>query len=417
MMKCSMKALAVVGAAALLFPLAACGAGSVSSGKEITFFANNTKEAYKPVLDGFAKANPDIKIKFTTTNGAQAGYQQTLQTRISGGQLADVFVAPPEQLSVLVKNKVVKDLTNEPFMKSIGDTNKQQSKIDGKIWSMSTTAWSNAFAYNKDLLHKAGYDNIPETWDEFLVMLKKLKDAGVQKPYLEPKSGLGAPVEAWIGNDSTGQSRTIDQQIGDHESSFVDSYTKYYEQWQKLFAQNVMSSDVTGLGDDQVRSEFASGRLAVMPSGYWDVKPFKQSGINFAFGRIPMLHKGDESWAPGSADSGYAINAKISGDKLASAEKFLSYLASDQGLKAIQKGAGLIPSTKTFTAAIDPTFKEPYNLYFKTGHVYLNSLGWPVTGRSTLRGETYSQLQKVALGQITPAEAAKDLDAKFKTLS
>ena len=79
MMKRSMKALAVIGAAALLFPLAACGAGSTSSGKEITFFANNTKEAYKPVLDGFAKANPDIKIKFTTTNGAQAGYQQTLQ--------------------------------------------------------------------------------------------------------------------------------------------------------------------------------------------------------------------------------------------------------------------------------------------------------------------------------------------------
>lgn len=419
-MKFGMKALAVLGAVALLAPVAACGSGTNSGGgggKEITFFANNTKDAYKPVLDGFAKANPGITVKFSTTSGSQAGYQQTLQTRISGGQLADVFVAPPEQLAVLVKNGVVKDLTKESFMKNIGDTNKKQSTVDGKVWSMSTTAWSNAFVYNKDLLAKAGYKEIPDTWDDFLVMLKKLKAAGVDKPYLEPKSGLGAPVEAWIGNDSSGKPKTIDQQIGDGGSSFSKSYTKYYEQWQRLFAEKVMGSDVTGLGDDQVRSEFAGGRLAVMPSGYWDVKPFKQAGINCAFGRIPMLNKSDQPWAPGSADSGYAINAKLSGDKLESAKKFLAYLASDDGLKAIQDGAGLIPSTKNYTAKIDETFKEPYDLYFKTGHVYLNSLGWPISGRSALRGETYSQLQKVALGEISPSQATANLDAKLKTLS
>lgn len=411
------KAIAVLGIAALLVPMAACGGGADSGGKEITFFANNTKDAYKPILDGFAKANPGIKVKFSTTTGSQAGYQQTLQTRISGGQLSDVFVAPPEQLAVLVKNKALKDLTNESFMKNIGDTNKKQSTVDGKIWSMSTTAWSNAYAYNKDLLSKAGYQEIPETWDEFLVMLGKLKAAGVEKPYLEPKSGLGAPVEAWIGYDSSHQSKTIDQQIGDGSSSFSKSYTKYYEEWQKLLTEKVMGSDVSGLGEDQMKSEFAAGRLAVLPSGYWDVKAFKQTGINFAFGRIPMLHKGDDAWAPGSADSGYAINAKLSGEKLEAAEKFLTYLASDDGLKAIQEGPGLIPSTKTYTAKIDDSFKQPYELYFNTGHVYLNSLGWPTSGRSALRAETYSQLQKVALGEISPAQATENLDAKLKTLS
>lgn len=79
-MKFGMKALAVLGAVALLAPVAACGSGTNSGGggKEITFFANNTKDAYKPVLDGFAKANPGITVKFSTTSGSQAGYQQTL---------------------------------------------------------------------------------------------------------------------------------------------------------------------------------------------------------------------------------------------------------------------------------------------------------------------------------------------------
>lgn len=416
-MKFSMKPMAALGIAALVLPLAACGSAGGSGKTEITFFANNTQDAYSKVLEGFQAANPDIEVKFSTTNGAQAGYQQTLQTRISGGQLADVFVAPPEQLAELVKNGVVKDLTDEPFMESIGDTNKAQSTVDGRVYSMSTTAWSNAYAYNKDLLAKAGYESIPETWDEFIDMLKALKDAGVEKPYLEPKAGLGAPVEAWIGYDSSTQDKSIDQQIGDGDTTFAKSYVKYYDEWAKLLDEGVMGSEVTGLADDQVRSEFAAGRLAVMPSGYWDVNTFKDAGINFAFGRIPMLEEGDDAWAPGSADSGYAISAKTSGDKLEAAEKFLTYLASPEGLKAIQDGAGLIPSTKNYTPEIDETFQEPYDLYFATGHVYLNTLGWPTAGRSALRAETFSQLQQVALGQIAPDQACVNLDTKLKTLS
>ncbi|MBT1172215.1 extracellular solute-binding protein [Bifidobacterium sp. MA2] len=410
--------IAAAAAVAMLAPLAACGSGSAAGDENtLTFFANNTQDVYQPVIDAFEKANPGVKVKFSTTNGSQAGYQQTLQTRISGGQLADVYVAPPEQLNDLVKNGVAKDLTDESFMDRIGDTNKAQSTIDGKVYSMSVTAWTNAYAYNKDLLAKAGYDSIPETWDEFIDMLKALKNAGVDKPYLEPKAGLGALVEGWIGYDSSKQSKSIDQQIGDGDSTFAKSYTKYYKEWAKLFDAGVMGSEVTGLADDQVRSEFAAGRLAVMPSGYWDVNTFKDAGINFAFGRMPMLHKGDTPYAPGSADSGYAINAKIDGKKLENAEKFLDFLSSKEGLKLIQDNIGLIPATKNYTPEIDKTFSEPYDLYLKTGHVYLNTLGWPTSGRSALRAETFAQLQQVALGSITPAQATANLDAKLKTLS
>lgn len=411
-------AIAAAAAVAMLVPLAACGSGGAAGDENtLTFFANNTQDVYQPVIDAFEKANPGVKVKFSTTNGSQAGYQQTLQTRISGGQLSDVYVAPPEQLNDLVKNGVAKDLTDESFMDRIGDTNKAQATIDGKVYAMSVTAWTNAYAYNKDLLAKAGYDSIPETWDEFIDMLKALKNAGVDKPYLEPKAGLGALVEGWIGYDSSKQSKSIDQQIGDGDSTFAKSYTNYYKEWAKLLDAGVMGSEVTGLADDQVRSEFAAGRLAVMPSGYWDVNTFKDAGINFAFGRMPMLHKGDTPFAPGAADSGYAINAKISGKKLQNVEKFLDFLSSKEGLKLIQDNIGLIPATKNYTPEIDKTFTEPYDLYLKTGNIYLNTLGWPTSGRSALRAETFAQLQQVALGSITPAQATANLDAKLKTLS
>lgn len=420
-MKCStgkymVRAVAVIASIGVAASLAGCSA-TESSENEITFFANNTQDSYQKLIDGFEAANPGITIKFSTTNGAQAGYQQTLQTRISGGQLTDVFVAPPEQLNDLVKNNMVKDLTDEPFMADLNDTNKEQSSVDGKIYSMSVTSWTNAFAYNKDLLAKAGYDSIPETWDEFIEMLKALKDAGVEKPYLEPKAGLGAMVESWIGFDSSEASKSIDQQITDGDTTFKDTYGEYYAEWAKLFDTGVMGSEVTGLGDDQVRTEFAAGRLAVMPSGYWDVNTFNDAGLNYAFGRLPMLHKEDTPYAPGAADPGYAINSKISGKKLENAEKFLAYIASEEGLKNVQDGLGLIPATKNYTPEIDEHFSEPYELYLSTGNLYLNTLGWPTSGRSTLRAETFAQLQQVALGSETPDQAASNLDAKIKTLS
>ena len=95
-----------------------------------------------------------------------------------------------------------------------------------------------------------------------------------------------------------------------------------------------------------------------------------------------MLKKGDTPYAPGSIDPAFGINNKISGDKLKAAEKFFTFLTSDEGLKLYQK----------------------------------NSAHWS-KGTTALRAETFTQLQQVALGSISPTQAAENLDSKLKTLS
>ncbi len=415
-MRTSAKILTMVAAASLLLPLTACGSGTDSSGKTtLSFFSNNSQDAYKKVIAAFEKQNPNITIDFSTTTGSQNGYQQTLQTRIAGRKLADVYMVPPEALSDLVKAHVAKDLSNESFMSKIGTNAKKSYTVDGKIYGMSVSAWSNAFAYNKDLLAKVGYSAIPSTWDEFLTMCKKLKAAGIT-PYLEPKDGLADPVEGWIGYDSTKQSSALDAQISSGKKTFESVYTKYYTEWDKLIKQGVMSSDVSGLSGDQVLSEFTSGRLAVMPSGSWYITNYNQAGINYGYGQIPMLQKGDTPYAPGYADPAFGINASINGKQLAAAEKFLTFISSDDGLKLYQEGTGLIPNVTGYKPTIDKHFQKAYDLYIATGHVYLNSAHW-AKGAQALRSETFTQLQQVALGTITPDQAAKNLDTKLQTLS
>lgn len=420
MMSRNMKTMiAAAAAVAMLAPLGACGSASADSDPNtLTFFANNTQDAYQPVLDAFAKKYPDIKVKFSTTNGSQGGYQQVLQTRISGGKLTDVFVLPPEQLSDMVDNQLALDLTDEAFMKSIPEANKAPYSQDGKTYGMSVSTWINALAFNKDLLKKAGYDEIPATWDEFIGMLKKIKKTEPDvTPYLEAKDGLGIPVEGWLGEESAADNdgKMLDQSITDGETTFEKTYGPLYTEWSKLFKEDVMTSDVTGISADQMRTEFTSGRLAVMASGAWDVPTFKDSGIDFEFGTVPMLTKDQEQYTPGAADPSFAINAKISGQKLENAKKFLAFLASPEGLKAYQEGTGNIPVVEGYDAEIDPSFQNVYDTYMKTGHVYLNTLGWPAKGRTALRAETFSQLQQVAMGSIDGTTAAKNLDGKLQS--
>ena len=121
----------------------ACSAGRVrwrnaADGKTtLSFFSNNSQDKYQPIIDAFEKANPDIKIDYSTTTGSQSGYQQTLQTRISGGNLADVYIVPPEALSDLVKGNYAKDLSNESFMDKIGDAAKRPI-----AWMAKYTPWA-----------------------------------------------------------------------------------------------------------------------------------------------------------------------------------------------------------------------------------------------------------------------------------
>ena len=411
----SLKMIAAMAATALLVPLAACGGGADSGKISLSFFSNNSQDKYQKLIDAFEAANTDIKIDFSTTTGSQNGYQQTLQTRISGGKLADVFIVPPEALADLVKGGYAKDLSGEDFMDKIGESAQASYSVDGKVYAMATSAWTNAFAYNKELLAKVGYDTVPSTWDEFLTMCKKLKDAGIT-PYLEPKDGLADPVEGWIGYDSAQDGEALDALIDSGESTFEKTYTKYYEEWNKLFDQDLMSSDVSGLSSDQVTSEFTAGRLAVMPSGSWNIDTYNEAGLDYGFAQIPMLKEGDTPYAPGYADPAFGINGKISGEQLEAAEKFLTFLTSDEGLKLYQEGTGLIPSVEGYDAQVDEHFQDAYDLYIKTGNVYLNSAHW-TKGTTAMRSETFTQLQQVALGSITPKQAAQNLDTKFATLS
>lgn len=50
--------------------------------------------------------------------------------------------------------------------------------VDGKVYAMGVSTWTNAWVYNKDLLKKVGYDSIPATWDEIPDHVRQTQSRG-----------------------------------------------------------------------------------------------------------------------------------------------------------------------------------------------------------------------------------------------
>ena len=166
--------------------MASCGGQSSAGSQEdtgtLTFFSWDSEQTMAPIIEEFEKQNPGITVEFSSAPPV-AEYISTLQARILSGTAADVFAIAAENKTNLIDNGAVVDLTDEPFMAKLTQFNKDTYGKDGRSYGASISSWGGGIVYNKELLAKAGVQEFPQSWDEFLALCSKLKDQGVKYPF------------------------------------------------------------------------------------------------------------------------------------------------------------------------------------------------------------------------------------------
>ena len=399
-------------AAALALTLSACGGGdSDDAGKTtITFLSWSGEAQMKPVLDAFTTAHPDIKVEASYAPPV-AEYIQTLQTRVLSGTAPDVFVVAAENKTNLIEGGHVIDLAGEPFLDNVATFNQETYGRDGAIYGLSTSSWAAGYAYNEDLLAEVGYDAIPETWDEFLEMCAKLKDAGIT-PFLESVDQMPTTVSSWVGAKNATMDPSLDDLIFSGESTFAEQWTDALTEYNRVFTEGIMSKDVVGLDGDMVRDEFANGRVAIINAGPWIISAVREAApdLNFTFAAIPAID-GKAPFLAGAASPGYAINSKSNEAKQAAAKTFLTYLSSPEGVKIHQSLTNDVTVTSDFEPPVDEAF-APLVSAIRAGDLYLPMISWQ-RSEDILNVETVAQIQRMIQGQITPAQVAEAMDAKL----
>lgn len=367
------RMLALACAGAMLVPLAACGSDADAGKIRLSYLSWGNEQTSKPYIDEFEKENPDIKIDFSYAPPTSE-YISTLQTRLVGNQAPDVFIITSENRDDLIDNGYAKDLTDESFMKNISQANKDFVGRDGKTYGMSITSWVSGIAYNKDLLKQVGYDEPPANWDDFLKLCKKLKNAGIE-PFLEPNADELEAVKEYI----------------------------------RLYDEGGVTRDTVGISGDDMKTQFTNGQVAMIVDGAWDFATFEQAGMNWDFAPMPKLGDDYTQYAQGSASPAWAIYAKLDGDKLKAAEKFLTFLSSKWALQK-HNDAGDAVTVDGFDATVMTQYQKVYDQDIKTGKYYLHTNFY--SKPDILKSELKAQNQQLVQGQITPDQYAKNIDAK-----
>jgi raffinose/stachyose/melibiose transport system substrate-binding protein len=394
-------------ALAAVLVLAGCG-GTDSGTRTLTFFSWDNEENMRPLIERFEQLNPGVTVEFSHAPPV-AEYISALQARLLSGTAADVFAIAAENKTNLIDGELVRDLTDAPFMANIAASNKATYSRDGRAYGMSVSSWGGGIFYNRELFARAGITAPPQTWDEFIQVCARLRDAGIT-PYLEAIPDGSQVVAAFLGAANAASGANLDAQIFDGTSSFGRTWVEPLRQWSRLWDEGLVTRGIVGLKGEQVRDEFVNGRTAMYPSGPWDVQNIRKAapGLDFEMMPIPAL-PGGEPYLAGAASPGYAINSAAEEPELA--ERFLAFLGSVEGVRMFNETTAAITTTTDYEPVIDPSLR-PIVESVRGGRYYLPMIAWP-RHEDVLQVEAAAQEQMLVQGGTTPQAAAEAMDRRL----
>ena len=195
------------------------------------------------------------------------------------------------------------DLTEEPWT---AEAEEYLTRINGKVYSFPLCIEGRGLIYNKKVIEGAlGEEFDPKsvtTLDEFVGLLDRLVDAGIEKPVSLAKEdwSLGAHHLQYIyetyDGTSEGAAKIIEElKNGDLK---VESYDRVYElldMFDVLKKYNVAKGDPLGADYDEMAIDLADGKTAFWFNGNWAWPNLEEAGAENEdeYGFLPYFMNND----------------------------------------------------------------------------------------------------------------------------
>lgn len=360
------KTFAVIMALAFLlsvFPVFAGGASEESSEKvTFSFFHRWANERGGPfvdlVIEKFEEANPDIEIEVIdpVLNNA---YKEKIRVLVGSSDIPDVFMS----WSGSFGRNLVDSGRVMPLDEMIAEDRAWSDKIeksqwaplnyDGKQYGIPYFMDGKAFFYNKDIFDKLGLKE-PDTWDEFITILKTLQDNGYDHPISEGFSEEWT-VSHWLG---TMIQRMVDPKVVEKdyalEGDFSDpDYVKALNYFLEL--KQYMNPNVIAVNHTFGRNGFINQEGVMYYAQLSEIRFLKDGAeFDYSFFDMPALPggKGDPDELTG-APEGLMISNECENKE--AAEAFVKFFVSEAmggyqtemtGMLSVVDGA-VNPSTAT----------------------------------------------------------------------
>ena len=161
---------------------------SALDGKTISFMTSQSKffDAYQTMADAIEK-DYGCKVEFQVVPDDQ--YTSMTNLKLSTGEVPDVLEQNyPSQNVAMNVYEYCEDLSNEPWVSRLVNPDMLKDSKDGKMYALPKESSSGyqVVYYNKELLESCGItDPEPQSYDEFLEILKAIKEKSDAAPFLQ----------------------------------------------------------------------------------------------------------------------------------------------------------------------------------------------------------------------------------------
>ena len=381
----------------------------------ITYWVNDRhdSEYMTEMVEKYNKENTDniyIDMQIITDD-----YENMISLAYTGGTAPDIIGQ-----SVTLKNFVDNDMlvplndyidadeeyqkVNEPYEHAYEGLN----YMDGNLyWVYSGMRAGVRIEYNKDLLEKSGYTEIPKTLDEYIDMAKKITEDGNGEYY-----GIGftssSPFER--------QLEMMAQVSGIYYYDYVNGkfdfsgYKEILEKGKRFIDEEIAYPDQQGV--DNMRALFAEGEFALWGNASQEAGVFTSQlpieDFEWGVAEVPSLDGEIKGALQTTPSKGYAIMS--SSEHPDEAWKVIQYFQSEEFLKGYLENGYCLPITSYMDEKIDKS---------KIGRLADFSLHdyesvYPAVPTINLTGDDYRTVMwNAIMGYVDVDDAIEDLNTRY----
>ena len=370
--------------------------------------------AWDSLIRQYEQENPGVKIEMDRISDSGAYYQK-LRILAASNALPEMFDTEADATLVeIASTGVLLDIDslykelNYDRMLEIG---LNYARLDnGKLYSIS---WENNIEYiwyNKDLFAKAGIEKTPETFDEFLDVCQRLRNAGIS-----PISVSGINVWAvlrymafipfrltgntFIENLKVGDARMSDP-IGIQAATFVQTLGTQY------FQPGWATCDYT-----TALQNFLSGNAAMYNIGSWQFGSFIDSNRElrpeYGFFYIPTIQGAinGKTDMVAHAGTGTAVRKDKFDDQL---KHFIKFML-DKFPETFFYETGSFPAM-TFDTSLGYMSNFDRQVMSDSNNLTSHAKPWDVEFHTATNEVMNREIGNLGMGTITPQEFARRID-------
>ena len=338
--KRAMRGIAFFGAGVMALGLAACSgtktdsadSGSASGGQVTVemwdYLSGETaNDSINAAIAEFEKANPDIKVKRTTF--AFADLSKSILQGSVGGQVPDVAVVDVVDNQNFASLGMLKDLSNDGINKSDFFDGPWSSVVyEGKTYGIPLNSNNLALYYNKQMLKDAGVE-VPTDWASLKDVAKKTTKGDVK----------GIAISAVKSESATFQILPFVWQTGGDLKDYATSGATALAYLRGLIDDGSMSEAVTNYTQEDARTQFITGKSAMMINGPWELATLtKDAQFDWDVAPLPKDKRAATSMG---GENVVVMNGAKQSD---AAVKLAKYLTSAEGAKIYCDGSGQLSS-------------------------------------------------------------------------